>query len=46
MLLVHIDISILEDRLKGSGNQELLSVVRPRVLETLPHWLKASCSTY
>lgn len=29
MLLVHIDISILEDRLKGSGNQELLSVVQP-----------------
>ena len=28
MLLVHIDISISEDRLQGSGSQELLSVVR------------------
>lgn len=29
MLLIHIDISISEDRLQGSGSQELLSVVRP-----------------
>lgn len=45
MLLVHIDISILEDRLKGSGNQELLSVVQPAGYDPTAPWLKVKCST-